>query len=104
MRMLPPALLAQFPNRVINIHPSLLPAFGGTGCYGLKVHQKVLEAGCKITGVTVHFVDEVYDNGRIIAQEPVRVHEGDTSETLAARVLQTEHDWYWKVVESFSKT
>jgi formyltetrahydrofolate-dependent phosphoribosylglycinamide formyltransferase len=101
MRMLSPALLSQYPGRVLNIHPSLLPAFGGKGCYGMRVHQKVLEAGVKVTGVTVHFVDEVYDNGKIIAQEPVRVLDGDTPETLAERVLQTEHDLYWRVVASF---
>jgi len=103
MRKIPEDVLDIFENRIINIHPSLLPAFGGKGCYGIHVHQKVIEAGVKITGVTVHFVSKEYDSGKIIAQSAVPVLPSDTPETLAARVLQEEHNTYWQVIRDFSK-
>jgi phosphoribosylglycinamide formyltransferase 1 len=77
-------------GRVINIHPSLIPAFCGKGFYGSKVHEAVLESGVKLTGCTVHFVDNNYDNGPIILQRAVPVHDGDTADTLAARVFTEE--------------
>ena len=83
-----------FENRVVNIHPALLPAFGGKGMYGLKVHQAVLDAGAKSTGCTVHFVDNEYDHGPIIAQREVEVVPGDTAESLQARVFQAERELY----------
>jgi phosphoribosylglycinamide formyltransferase-1 len=83
-----------FENRVVNIHPALLPAFGGKGMYGLKVHQAVLDAGVKTTGCTVHFVDNEYDNGPIILQREVEVLPGDTAETLQARVFLAERELY----------
>jgi formyltetrahydrofolate-dependent phosphoribosylglycinamide formyltransferase len=86
MWVIPP----QFLGRVINIHPALLPSFGGQGMYGIRVHQAVLEAGCKITGCTVHFVTNEYDRGPIIVQRAVPVLEGDTPESLADRVFQQE--------------
>lgn len=79
-----------FTNRVINIHPSLIPAFCGKGFYGLKVHQAVLEYGAKITGCTVHFVDNEYDHGPIILQRPLEVRDSDTPETLQRRVFELE--------------
>jgi phosphoribosylglycinamide formyltransferase-1 len=79
-----------FENRVINIHPSLLPAFGGEGMYGLRVHQAALDRGVTISGCTVHFVDNHYDNGPIILQRACEVLPGDTAETLAARVFEQE--------------
>jgi len=79
-----------FENRVVNIHPSLIPAFCGHGMYGLKVHQAVLDYGAKVTGCTVHFVDNQYDHGPIILQRPVEVRDDDTAETLQARVFQAE--------------
>ena len=79
-----------FANRVINIHPALLPAFGGKGMYGLKVHQAVLAAGVKTTGCTVHFVDNEYDHGPVILQRSLPVLEGETPETLQARVMTIE--------------
>jgi phosphoribosylglycinamide formyltransferase-1 len=91
MRLLSPEFLEQFGGRVLNVHPSLLPAFGGKGFYGHHVHEAVLESGAKFTGVTVHFVDNEYDHGPIIVQEVVPVHDDDTPETLAERVLQQEH-------------
>ena len=85
---------ADFAHRVINIHPSLIPAFCGTGYYGLKVHQAVLDRGAKITGCTVHFVDDHYDHGPIILQKAVQVQEGDDAARLAERVFQVECEAY----------
>jgi phosphoribosylglycinamide formyltransferase 1 len=83
-----------FSGRVINIHPSLIPAFCGHGMYGHRVHEAVLELGVKVTGVTVHFVDNEYDRGPIIWQQPVPVFDDDTPDTLAARVFETEKEAY----------
>jgi phosphoribosylglycinamide formyltransferase-1 len=83
-----------FAGRVINIHPSLIPAFCGHGMYGHRVHEAVLAQGVKVTGVTVHFVDNEYDNGPIIWQQPVPVFDDDTPDTLAARVFETEKEAY----------
>jgi phosphoribosylglycinamide formyltransferase-1 len=101
MRKIPDSVIDHFENRILNIHPSLLPSFGGKGCYGMHVHEKVIEAGVKVTGVTVHLVNKVYDSGRIIAQSPVPVLPGDTPETLAKRVLQEEHNTYWQAIRDF---
>jgi phosphoribosylglycinamide formyltransferase-1 len=81
---------SDFEGRVINIHPSLLPSFGGPGMYGHHVHQAVIDHGDKVSGCTVHYVDNVYDNGPIILQRSCAVHEEDTAETLAARVFEQE--------------
>ena len=89
----------RYRGRILNIHPALLPAFGGAGMYGMRVHEAVLAAGCRITGATVHHVDERYDEGRIIAQWPVPVLPDDTAETLAARVLRVEHRLYPAVID-----
>ncbi len=91
LKRIPPAVVARFRLRMINIHPALLPAFGGPGMYGRRVHERVLASGAAISGATVHYVDEEYDHGPIIAQWPVPVRPGDTPETLAARVLEIEH-------------
>ncbi|MDR0220253.1 MAG: phosphoribosylglycinamide formyltransferase [Lachnospiraceae bacterium] len=88
----PDALVRHYAGRIINIHPSLIPSFCGSGCYGIKVHEKALERGVKITGATVHFVDEVLDNGPIILQKAVEVKAGDTPETLQKRVME-EAEW-----------
>jgi formyltetrahydrofolate-dependent phosphoribosylglycinamide formyltransferase len=100
LRLVPPGVTSAYRGRVINIHPALLPAFGGSGMFGQRVHRAVLEAGVRVTGATVHFVDEHYDRGPIIAQWPVPVLEGDTTETLAARVLKVEHALLPAVVEA----
>jgi len=84
-------ILRSFKGRIINIHPSLLPAFGGKGMYGLRVHKKVIETGIDVSGCTVHFVDEEIDNGDIILQKTVAVYSDDTPESLQQRVLQQEH-------------
>ncbi len=98
---LPDAVLKAFPGKVLNIHPGLLPAFGGKGMYGRKVHEAVIAAGAKVTGCTVHIVDEEYDHGPIVLQATVPVADGDTPETLAARVLEVEHHLYPKAVKLF---
>ncbi len=99
MKKIPQEVVKVYRNRIVNIHPALLPSFGGKGLYGHHVHQAVLDYGCKVTGVTVHLVDEAYDHGPIIAQRPVPVEDSDTPDTLAARVLQVEHALYPEVLE-----
>ena len=91
LKRVPDAVVSAFRNRIINIHPALLPAFGGHGLYGHRVHAAVLASGARVSGATVHLVDEQYDHGRILAQWPVPVRVDDTPETLAARVLAVEH-------------
>ena len=98
MRILSPVFVDAFPGRILNIHPSLLPAFGGKGMYGLNVHRAVLSRGCLWTGATVHVVTEAYDEGPILAQRPVPVLPGDTPESLQGRVLQTEYALYPQAV------
>jgi len=103
MRRVPPEVVQKFKNRITNIHPALLPAFGGKGMYGIRVHRAVIEYGCKVTGVTVHIVDEEYDRGPIVAQRCVPVLDDDTPETLAARVLEVEHQLYPEVLQLFAE-
>ncbi|HLX64649.1 MAG TPA: phosphoribosylglycinamide formyltransferase [Planctomycetota bacterium] len=88
-----------YENRMVNVHPALLPAFGGKGFYGHFVHEAVLKHGCKISGCTVHFVDNVYDNGPIIAQRAVPVFDTDTPEVLGARVQQAERELYPEAIQ-----
>ena len=82
----------RFPERILNVHPALIPSFCGKGYYGLRVHEEALERGVKVTGATVHFVNEIPDGGRIIAQKPVLVEEGDTPESLQRRVMK-QAEW-----------
>ncbi len=89
---IPPKLIQKYHNRIINIHPSLIPSFCGKGYYGLAVHEKVLERGVKVTGATVHFVDEILDNGPILLQKPVMIENDDTPEVLQLRVMQ-QAEW-----------
>ncbi|MEM8486618.1 MAG: phosphoribosylglycinamide formyltransferase [Bacteroidota bacterium] len=91
LKKIPLQLVRQFQGRMLNIHPSLLPAFGGPGMYGAKIHQAALDRGVRWTGVTVHFVDEDYDTGPIMLQRTVPVYQNDAVETLASRVLAVEH-------------
>ena len=88
MTVLPDSFCRHFENRIINVHPSLIPSFCGEGFYGLRVHEAALAKGVKVTGATVHFVSEVVDGGAIIAQKAVEVEDGDTPETLQKRVMQ----------------
>lgn len=90
--VIPEKMIAKYRNRIINIHPSLIPSFCGTGYYGLKVHEGALSRGVKITGATVHFVDEGTDTGPIIAQKAVEIQNGDTPEILQRRVME-EAEW-----------
>jgi phosphoribosylglycinamide formyltransferase 1 len=91
LRLVPAAVIARYRDRILNVHPALLPAFGGRGMYGHHVHEAVLASGARESGATVHLVDEVYDRGRILAQARVPVLPGDSAETLGARVLGVEH-------------
>lgn len=103
MRLLPTAVVQAYAGKIMNIHPALLPLFGGKGMYGEHVHRAVLESGMKVSGCTVHFVDENYDTGPIIVQRCVPVMEDDTWETLAARVLPNEHQAYVQAVKLFAQ-
>ena len=93
--VIPPAMIQKYENRIINIHPSLIPSFCGTGYYGLKVHEAALARGVKVVGATVHFVDEGTDTGPIILQKAVEVEEGDTPEVLQRRVMEQAE---WKIL------
>ncbi len=104
MKKLDAEIIRAFPQRIINIHPALLPKFGGAGMYGMNVHAAVIDAGEKESGATVHYVNEQYDEGGIIAQGRVAVTSTDTPETLAAKVLMIEHRLLPEVVRQFSET
>jgi phosphoribosylglycinamide formyltransferase-1 len=103
MKMISPTVIREYKNKIINIHPALLPSFGGKGMYGIHVHEAVLESGVKVTGVTVHTVDEVYDHGPILYQKCVPVLPDDTPESLQQRVLPHEHEAYSKVIQLFAE-
>ena len=103
MRMLPSMLISAYRYSIMNIHPALLPAFCGKGMYSQNVHNAVLTYGAKVSGCTVHFVDEEYDTGPIIIQKVAFVKEGDTIETLAARILIQEHIAYPEAIQLFAK-
>jgi phosphoribosylglycinamide formyltransferase-1 len=98
--LLPEKLIKHFPKKIINIHPALLPKFGGKGFYGSKVHEAVLKAGEKKSGITIHYVDEKFDEGEIIFQTTCDVDESETAETLAKKIRQLEHEYYPRVIES----
>ncbi|KAL2483934.1 Phosphoribosylglycinamide formyltransferase [Forsythia ovata] len=98
LKLIPTELVRAYPKSILNIHPSLLPAFGGKGYYGMKVHKAVIASGARYSGATIHYVDEHYDTGRILAQRVVPVLADDTAEELAARVLHEEHKLYVEVV------
>lgn len=107
MKVLEPAVIEAFRRRIINIHPSLIPKYCGKGFYGKRVHQAVIDGGETVSGATVHFVDEGVDTGEIILQREVPVEPGDTADTLAARVLKTEHvilaEGVQKVIDEIAK-
>ena len=100
LRRIPDEVVTRYAGRMLNVHPALLPSFGGPGMYGIRVHEAVLASGATVSGATVHFVDEEYDRGPIIAQWPVPVLSGDDSHALAARVLRVEHVLYPRVVRA----
>ena len=99
LKRIQPKVISEYAGRIINVHPALLPAFGGEGMYGARVHQAVIASGTKETGVTVHLVNDDYDRGPIVAQWRVPVEQSDTPESLAARVLNVEHVVYPRAVE-----
>ena len=99
LKLVPRMVVERYAGRMLNIHPALLPKFGGKGMYGMRVHRAVLEAGEEESGATVHLVDEEYDRGHIVAQRRVPVLDGDTAEALAARVLAVEHRLYPEAVD-----
>lgn len=101
LKIISPKFVNEFRNKIINIHPSLIPSFCGEGYYGQKVHQGVLDYGAKITGATVHFVDEGADTGPIIIQESIEVNDNDDSKSLANRVLEVEHRILKKSIKLF---
>ncbi len=103
LKLVPPSVVHQFRNRIVNIHPALLPAFGGRGMYGHHVHEAVLASGAKLSGATVHLVDAEYDRGPIVAQQSVPVLPDDTPDALAARVLNVEHTLYPSTLAAFAK-
>jgi formyltetrahydrofolate-dependent phosphoribosylglycinamide formyltransferase len=100
LRLLPKEIVSEFPSRIVNIHPALLPAFGGPGMYGDRVHRAVLASGAAVSGATVHYVDDEYDHGDILAQWPVPVLDDDSVHSLAARVLKVEHVLYPRVIHA----
>jgi phosphoribosylglycinamide formyltransferase-1 len=100
---IPDNILHSFSNKIINIHPALLPKFGGKGMYGMNVHKAVIEAGEKESGITIHYVNEHYDEGKIILQKKCVVTKDDTATTLAQKVLKLEHEWFPKSIELILK-
>ena len=95
----PLKIIESFPNKIINIHPALLPAYGGKGMYGMNVHKAVIENNEKMSGITIHFVDKNYDEGKIIFQKSISISDKDTSESLARKVLKLEHSFFPKIIE-----
>ncbi|MBC8181215.1 phosphoribosylglycinamide formyltransferase [candidate division KSB1 bacterium] len=103
LKMIGKEIVRKYKNRILNIHPALLPSFGGKGMYGHFVHEAVLNYGCRVSGVTVHLVDEKYDTGLPIIQRCVPVKDSDTPETLAARVLKEEHKVFTEALRCFAE-
>ncbi len=101
MKPVPDEVLSDFKDKIINIHPALLPSFGGKGMYGINVHKAVIDSGVKVSGITVHFVDGVYDTGRIIFQKCCNVKPDDNEFTLEAKIKELEHEWYPQVIREF---
>ena len=99
LQLVPAFLLQKFPNRVINIHPALLPKHGGKGMYGNKVHEAVLANKETESGITIHYVNEKYDEGKVILQKQITVEANDTIESLAEKIQQLEHEWLPKIIE-----
>lgn len=100
LQFVPADVTRRFAGRILNVHPALLPEFGGAGMYGARVHRAVLAAGARSSGPTVHFVDDVYDHGPVIARWPVHVRSDDDEHTLAARVLRAEHLLFPRVIQA----
>jgi formyltetrahydrofolate-dependent phosphoribosylglycinamide formyltransferase len=103
LKLIPLDLIENFENRIINIHPALLPSFGGKGMYGMNVHRAVFNSSAKVSGVSVHFVDNTYDTGKIIAQRCVDISDVKSPEEIAERVLKIEHQILPEVVKAFAE-
>jgi folate-dependent phosphoribosylglycinamide formyltransferase PurN len=103
MKLLSSRVIQAYRNRILNIHPALLPSFGGEGMYGLHVHEAVIASGVKVSGLTIHIVDEQYDHGPIVLQKAVDVRDDDSPETLAARILPEEHALYPRAIQLFAE-
>ncbi|HEX2867525.1 MAG TPA: phosphoribosylglycinamide formyltransferase [Ignavibacteriales bacterium] len=103
LKLIPEAVIDLFPNKIVNIHPALLPSFGGKGMYGMNVHRAVFNSSAKISGPTVHFVDKIYDNGKIIAQRGVDISDAASPEEIAERVLKVEHEILPFVIRKFEE-
>ena len=103
LKKIPDEFVDKFENKIINIHPALLPSFGGKGMYGMNVHKAVFDRSCQVSGVTVHFVNKIYDNGKIIAQRCVDISDVQSPEEIAERVLITEHELLPFVIGKFSR-
>ena len=99
--LIPATLIAQYPNKILNIHPSLLPRFGGAGMYGKHVHQAVIRAAEQESGMTIHLVNEDFDKGKILLQKSCKIEATDTPERLSEKVLLLEHQYYAPLIESF---
>ena len=101
--LIPQQLVAAFEKRIVNIHPALLPSFGGKGFYGMKVHQAVIDSKALLSGITIHFIDEKFDEGEIIFQAACHVHKEDSAESLAKKIHELEHKYFPVVVEKLLK-
>jgi formyltetrahydrofolate-dependent phosphoribosylglycinamide formyltransferase len=102
LKMIPNDMIEDFRNRIINIHPALLPSFGGKGMYGMNVHKAVYNSSVKVSGVTVHFVDETYDTGKIISQRSIDISDVGSPEEISERILSVEHELLPFVIEKFA--
>ncbi|MCL5268048.1 MAG: phosphoribosylglycinamide formyltransferase [Bacteroidetes bacterium] len=103
LKKIPDVVVKSFQNKIINVHPALLPSFGGKGMYGMKVHQAVIDYGCKVSGATVHLVDSEYDHGPVILQRCVPVSDDDTAETLASKIHQLEYELLPEALKLFEE-
>lgn len=103
LKKIPESLIDRYEGKIINIHPALLPSFGGKGMYGMNVHRAVFDRSCQVSGATIHFVDKVYDNGKIIAQEAVDISDVQSPEEISARVLEIEHKILPEVIQKFAQ-
>src|SRR5690606_18728843 len=99
--LMPEFLVAAYPGKIVNIHPALLPKFGGKGMYGMRVHEAVIQAGERHTGITIHIVNEHYDEGKALFTTDIPVDDSDTPESLAEKVHTLEHAWYPRVIEDW---
>ena len=101
--LVPKNILASFPGKIVNIHPALLPKYGGKGMYGHHVHDAVIQSGDKFSGITIHYVNEKYDEGQIIVQKEVKVTKSDTADTLASKIHKLEYEYFPKTIEKLLK-